>query len=497
MRSLACLAMLCALCVASQALAQAPPVGDKPPPDQLLIHADAIATQVANIRGLALLRPLERGVRDRAQLRALLLERLAEDYSDADFSAEEAVFKRLAMLPPESDYKSLLIELLTEQIAGFYDPQAHALFIMQGLPLELQRPTLAHELFHAIQDQHFNILAMREPFSALEHADFHIARTALLEGDATVLMIDFSLYESGSLPSKNARSVVDSPMMAQALSRLAASDLNAMESLLGASPSANPTDSAMSRAPQVIRELLMFPYLGGLRFVMLARQGRSWGEFDAMLYKQPPVSTEQIMHPERYFAGDEPLVLSFNAGQGDAPLLYDNVMGELQLLLMLRAQHEVGGGEAIDAARAATGWDGDRVIAWRDPHGELQLVMVSAWDSPRDAREFFDALSALTQRRYKRQQPLLSASSAAAGHGQALALTLPQPDGQVRRVYVERWGDLVLYIDGPRHGALPPERERESPLYAMRDTIWSSLKRAPLREVMRQRAAAKAAPAKP
>ena len=474
--------------------AQTPPstLADQAPTDELMAQADAIAAQVAQIRGLALRQPMKKGVRTRAQLREALLTMIASEYSEQDLLHEALVLKRLHLLPQDADYKQMILELLTEQIAGFYDQRAKELYIMQGLPADLQRPTMAHEIFHVIQDQHFDILAMQSLLPSKTHSDFHLARSALLEGDATVLMIDFTLYEAGSLPQEGVTSVVDSPLLKRAISTLGMDRLDALESLLGSSSGAG-QDSAMSRAPRMIRELLIFPYLGGLRFVLQARQGRTWEQFNA-IYAQAPVSTEQILHPERYWAGDEPTLLEFDAAPPGSTLIYDNVMGELQLGIMLKAQLKDPMGQRSPASHinipaAVEGWGGDRMVAYTLPSGQTVLVHVSSWDTTQDAAQFYKAMKASIERRHAqgpKDEPLRS-TTAQAKYGQATCYTQRAHQRPAARHYIEQWGDLVLYIDGAPHPEATSEAEdKRSPVYAIRDAVWSSLKRVPFAQLRAQ-----------
>src|SRR5690606_12199035 len=140
--------------------------------------------------------------KERDQLRSVLLNKLSEEVSDDQISAEGKVYQRLGLVPADLDYKKVLLDVLTEQIAGFYDQTTKELYVMRGIPMTLQRPAMAHELFHAIQDQHFDIQKLQDPFSTIENGDYALARSALLEGDATIVMFDFSLYESGNLPQE-------------------------------------------------------------------------------------------------------------------------------------------------------------------------------------------------------------------------------------------------------------------------------------------------------
>src|SRR5690554_4726481 len=208
----------------------------------LLLQAEEISETVGQIRGLKLKHSFTKGVKNRDELRAVLLEKLDDDVSDIEIENESNVFKRLGIFGPEVNYKKMMIDMLTEQIAGFYDQQEKELYIMEGIPLDLQRPAMAHEIFHAIQDQHFDIGKMLSPFSNDENGDFALARMALIEGDATVLMIDFSLYESGMLPQEGANGIADIPMLAAMIMELGFGDVSAMEQMLPTAPGGEATE---------------------------------------------------------------------------------------------------------------------------------------------------------------------------------------------------------------------------------------------------------------
>jgi hypothetical protein len=454
--------------------------------NRLLEQAEAIATRVARIRGLPLKKEIAKGIKNRAQLRATLVEKLDEEMTDAQIANEGRVYKELGLLPRSIDYKQMFLDLLTEQIAGFYDQQTKELYIMRGIPLALQRPAMAHELYHAIQDQHFDILSLQGPFSSTENSDFAIARSALIEGDATVTMIDFSLYESGELPTEEVSTFVELPFVARFVDWMRFDRLSAIEKLAEAHSSKMDEsaarqiqafqNSALSRAPTIVRDLLVFPYLAGLRFIVLARHGRSWSDIDA-IYDDPPVSTEQIMHPEKYFQGDDPVLLSFDPADAlpdDASLVYDTVFGELQTYLFLKHHlladrlEKVAAGrssaeddsdekmlevqERMDRLRsAAAGWDGDRLLAYRlGDRGRTVVVHLSTWDSSADAREYY-----LTLRRVMHARFGASDWSQADGrYGLSTCLTHDQGDRDDReRIYLEQWGDMVLHIEGLPIGA--------------------------------------------
>ncbi len=473
--------------------------------EQLLGHADQIAAQVGSIRGLELKEAFAKGVKDRDSLRAVLLEKLSEEVTDADIENESKVFKRLGLFSPEIDYKKMMVDLLTEQIAGFYDQKSKELYIMEGIPLELQRPAMAHEIFHAIQDQHFDIGAMLAPFSARENGDFALARMALIEGDATVVMIDFSLYEANVFPQEGVNSIVDIPMLAAMIMELDFDNIAALEQMIPTADtsmgesSAPPSlaETALASSPAIIRELLMFPYFGGMRFVIIARSGRSWADVNA-IYENPPVSTEQIMHPERYFAGDEPTLLSFDpsaALSGYKPI-YDTVLGELQILLWLKTHLGLAlddkGEPLVAIAEAAKGWGGDRLLGFEDSEGNVVVAHLSSWDTVEDAGQFFDAHVAVAAQRF----PKAKSTTKQGPHGRSLCMQRDLGE-RAERIYIEQWGDMVLHIEGAPSRLDAQGSETDATTFMIRDRVWKTFRRTPFDTVYQQRLAKIAAEKSP
>lgn len=479
---------------------------DSPPTHGLLEQADAIAEKVSTLRGLELKQPLQRDVRTRAQLRTFLIDALAQDYAPEEILSEELTLKALGLIPHDVAYEALILDLLTSQIAGFYDPRAKHLYIMTGLASAIQAPTMAHEIFHALQDQHFDLLSLQGPFSPTSQSDFSIARSALFEGDATVLMLDYTLHESRTLPqpasSPDAPPVTTMAMMpplTQSIKGLSLNGLMAMESLMGDPPKdAALTDSAVNKAPPIVKESLLFPYLAGLRFTLIAfEKVGSWSAFYDTIYASAPVSTEQILHPERYFARDLPTILSFSP---DVALpsharIYDNVLGEFQMHVALRSHlrfYRPKGAPLldVDVDAAVEGWGGDRLMTFQHQKAPLEhpliTVHLSSWDDASEAAQYYEALSLAMKSRYHAQ--LHSASLASAGSGQATYLLIdaaktPAPDDTDTLLYIEQWGDTVLHIEG----LTPPGPKEElshahPPLKSLRDQIYASLERVPFQK---------------
>jgi hypothetical protein len=488
---------------AEEAPGQATSPQEPPSPSKtrLLSEAAEIGEQVARIRGLELKGDIKKGVKERDELRDLLIEKLDEGVSQQQIDAEASVFERLGLFPAGMDYKQLMLDMLTEQIAGFYDQSTGELYIMEGLPEDLQRPTIAHEIFHAIQDQHFDIGKMLAPFSSQENADFALARMALIEGDATVVMIDFTLYEAGVLPQQGLTSIIDIPLLAAMLTELDLTAMAAQPQLLPRVPGASEAegslpalaDSALGKAPAIIQELLMFPYIAGLNFVIMARSGRTWQDVDA-IYAQGPVSTEQILHPERYFAGDWPVHITFDpsAALPGYEKIYDTVLGEFQLRSLLshhlRPADEDGAPSEVDFVAASTGWGGDRLLGWRSEDGNTLLTHLSSWDTIDDAVEFFEALVAMTRARYPDSRIVPSQGQ----HGQSICVEL-NVNGRAERLYVERWGDLVLYVEGAPSRLDGAGKETDPTIWWIRDRVWKTFSKTSFERVLEARKARLAA----
>ena len=348
---------------ATSALAQqpkpAPPASAVPP---LIAATDDITRQVSALRGLSLIKPFARGLLNRDQIIKKLRARIDKEYSPAELAVEARLLKRLGLLPADADYLKMLTDLLEEQVAGFYDPFAKELYVADWLGDDLQRPAMAHEIEHALQDQHFDLKAFASPLK--EDGDRQMARSALVEGDGTAVMFEFVVQSMGlDLPPDAVAS-----MSQQLISSQAAA----------ASP-------ALAKAPRFLRDTMTFPYFAGLQFVMAMRKGKQpWSRIDEV-FKSPPESTSQILHPAKYLAHERPAQVTATSIDALAPgkELRRDVIGELEWRLLLET--ELGDAEA---ERAAAGWGGDRLVAWGDDKdGPVAIVDLSTWDTEDDAVE--------------------------------------------------------------------------------------------------------------
>lgn len=361
-----CVAMSVAL-VDSGSLARA----DVDPITALLARADAVTKDVAKLRSLRLKRPLDREVVDRAELRRRLLA-LADDPTErAVILTEGLALARWGLIPRETKYLELMVDLLTDNVAGYYDSKSKKLIVSRAAVDDpaWAELVLAHEIVHGLQDQAFGLTKFQT--LPIDEADAALARRALIEGDAVALMIELALSRRG----------VDPPWSDPAVAHA-----------LGAEMAAPPGDK-LDQAPFAIRERILFPYRSGLLFVAALRQDEPWSAVDAV-FKRPPRSTEQVLHVDKYIADEKPVsvTLAAPAELTDYGVVHSTVWGELGFSLFLRAH---GIGEAM-AAQAAAGWAGDRAIVLArsgDPRPSRAIGLARlAWDSEADAIEAHDAI---------------------------------------------------------------------------------------------------------
>jgi hypothetical protein len=334
--------------------------GPTPTPEDPAVLYARIEQQVQEIRGLTAKAPISPKVLDDAGLMASLRQHFDRDNPPAVIAATERLYRELGMLPDDASLKDLYLKLLGSQVAGFYDPDEKALFVVSrsgGLgPAE--QVTFAHEFDHALQDQNFGLKKLGT--AVPDQSDRSLARLSLAEGDATLLM-----------------------------SAWAQAHFTPVQMLQLLQTSVDPAQNAVLESmPPVLKDQLLFPYTRGLAFVEGLWATGGWSAVDGA-YATPPDSTEQIMHPEKYVAHEPaetiqmPGDLAANLGAGWRVDLQDT-MGEFGIMEWLMR----GGGVSESAASAAaTGWGGDRlVLASNGP--TFGVAVQTTWDTAADAAEF-------------------------------------------------------------------------------------------------------------
>jgi hypothetical protein len=241
----------------------------------LIAATDAVLKETSEIRQLSIMHPVHSGTQSRAEIERMIVKNLDEEVTPADLHADEVTLKKLGLAPADFQYRAMMIRLLTEQVAGYYDPKMREFHLADWIDLDGQKPIMAHELTHALQDQHFNLRRF-EPWPKGD-SDAELAAHSLIEGDATLTMM---LY------------VANDPMRALAfLKSLGAKGLASAE---------------LEKAPRALRETLLFPYQEGTDWTRnLYKQG-GWDRV-SKAFTELPQSTEQILHPDKYFAREAPV----------------------------------------------------------------------------------------------------------------------------------------------------------------------------------------------
>jgi hypothetical protein len=290
-------------------------------------------------------------------LEAYLLEQLESEFPGDSLENLALAYKLFDLIPDTVDVRRLLIDLMLEQAVGYYDPARDVLFIREDAPPAMLDAVVAHELVHALQDQQVDLDSL---VHSVTRNDARSAIQAAMEGQATVAMFSYQLgAPSEELPDLG-------PEMAAAVVNAA-------------------TFPRLAEAPAIVRDPLLFAYLGGARYVQ--RLWRTQSHKPPPLGDWLPESTEQLLHTEKLLERrDEPTPLVISEPSGGWQVKYAGDLGELEM----RIYFEEHLGDASFAARASAGWDGDAyAVLSRD--AELGLVWYTVWDSEAGADEFADA----------------------------------------------------------------------------------------------------------
>jgi hypothetical protein len=339
------------------------------------------------LRKLPFKHEVKRDVTKRENMKLLILKEIDEDMTPAEFRANEMALKAFGLLPRDFNLREALAQVYSEEVAAFYDPKTKTMHLIEEPKEKTKKPpsllerlfgkkndfdkdenktVIAHELTHALSDQNYDLDAMQK--AVKKDDDRSLALSALIEGEATLAMFgagmdDWDGHQITKLPAETLEWTFNliSPFLP----------------FLGGG-------STLRTAPPIISESMTFPYFKGMIFCAKLTNKGGWAAIDEV-YRDPPLSTEQILHPEKYRAApDFPMSIDLGVLKpgDDWKELGRNVLGEMQLGVMLRKH----GSKA-----AAAGWDGDRYAVFEGPNQKLGLVWLSTWDSEDEAREFMKA----------------------------------------------------------------------------------------------------------
>ena len=473
------------LAPAAFAQVSAPPDGPTPPPPptataptskdqgphkpitkeqakELFKSVDDILSFVNADTKLPIEHTVKRKLITRDEVNLYLREKFDEDKSEKRMERAEIVLKKFGLLDRDFNLRPFLISLLTEQVAGFYDNKTKTVNLLDWIEPDEQKPVLAHELTHALQDQKVDLtkwseVGLTDVAKNVEQDNAHIqndeadtARDAVAEGQAMVVFIDYSLRPTG-------RTVADAPELVKRMK----------ESVADANDS-----PILARAPLLLQQSLLFPYNEGLSFEasVVSKQGKE-GAFGNVLGK-PPSSTAEILHPAMYMAHTPVPVLRM---PDIHPLIdpewvpYDvGVMGEFDVQVLTEL---FGGKEIADAVSPE--WAGGIYYAAQKKSAvgngsaapqstaSIALLYQSKWKNEDSASSFMHVYAGELPRKYsgvsERKQD--------------------EKDGE--QVYTTSEGDVLLSLDGTSafiSEGFPLELARK-----LRDTVGSAQAEGPVR----------------
>jgi hypothetical protein len=385
-----------------------------------------ILTQTAQVRGLTPKQEVPFAVVDAAKLKADLLQSYEDPKAVAEIEISRKLLVILGLLSPDTDLHGMLVTLYAENILGYYNHNDKKMYLVSGKtdlgPSE--KITLAHEFTHALQDQYFDLGKVSS--LAGENGDYAAAIQGLVEGDATMTMI---LYARNNLSQREIDQV-----------------------------SASGDDSSIDRAPLVIRDEVIFPYREGALFaISLWRDGG----YDAVnrAFARPPRSTEQIIHPEKYIAGDQPVEVTLPdlaavLGPGWRQRRSD-VLGELDLRILLEQYSD-----PIAAGKGSTGWGGDRYVYLENAAGQGAVALGTVWDTQQDAVEFFDSYAATIATRFGgRAQRTVDTPTRIAWSTPNGSIQLQRSDARVALALAPDDGSASALITAMAPGAAGPSQQ--------------------------------------
>lgn len=368
-----------------------------------------LVRELADISALKLHKPVASDLISRDKVNAFLKKKVKEVSTPEEIRAEELTLKKFGLVPQDFDLAKTTVDVLTEQAAAFYDYHAKKLYITDWTPSATREAALVHELAHALADQNFNLKRFIK--KAHESDDEALARMAVMEGQATWLMSEFMARRMGE-------SLVHHPELAEQMNRLSDSGAG------GEFP-------VFEGAPLYIRATLIFPYTGGMRFqqAVVDKHGK---EAFAEIFRRAPVSTQQVLHPEKYFAAVKPSSpdLPDPPNRRGYKGLIGGTFGELDHQILL--EHFT---DKQTAGEIAPHWRGGQYeLIENRKLGRVILLYASQWDDADFARRYFAAYAKALRTKWKKMETALETSDTMKGRGDDGAFVLQLRDTSVTSV---------------------------------------------------------------
>jgi hypothetical protein len=377
---------------------------------------DEAVSELASITGWKPLKKVQYATMDRVELKRYLEQKVKDEVKPEEIRIEEMALKKLGLVPQNFEFARTMVDLLTEQAAAFYDYRKKKLFLLEGGDPASQGMVVVHELAHALADQRFDL---GKYIKRGKSDDSSLARMAVMEGQATWLMMESTSRKAGM-------SLKDMP--------------GALLDMAGSSPNALATQyPVLAGAPLYIRASLLFPYSEGLRFTHAVYKKEGQAGF-ARVFREPPTSTQQVLHPQLYFENARPLDVQLPKLNDDKEwkTLTAGSLGEFDHAVLLE---QYSGRQ--QAQELAPHWRGASAAILEHRRDKRTLLLyASEWDTADNARRMFSEYRTILKGKWKQMRVNTDTAASLTGTGD---------DGNFR-VWIA--GNRVSAVEG-----LPPAVE--------------------------------------
>ncbi|MBV8812297.1 MAG: hypothetical protein JO033_26810 [Acidobacteriaceae bacterium] len=364
---------------------------DKAADDPAFAQINAIVKTLSEITGLKEEHPVPYGRMSKGQLRHFLNKRIKKTLKPEEIHADELTLKMFGLVPQNYDLRRSTVDLLTEQAAAFYDYDVKRLFLLEDSSFESETTTLAHELSHALADQHFDLENFMD--EAPSDDDENLAHTAVVEGQASWLMIAYELKKAGKPPEPT-------PDMLKSV------DDSSEESLADY--------PVLKGSPLYIQQSLLFPYTQGTIFFDAVYRKKGKPAF-SLVFTNPPVDSSQVIHPDRYFAHIRPAKPALPALglTREGKEITEGSVGEFDHQMLLKQY--LGDAKATELPPHLRGAQYRILTSGKNHRPVLQYV--SQWDSGESARTFFAAFKKVLHAKWRHCDESIESGTTFAGTG--------------------------------------------------------------------------------
>ena len=366
-----------------------------------------ITDQLEEIRDLRFKQKIPSAVQSPKEFKKYLLKELNQSYPEAQRENMQAGLLRLGMIKQPLNLGKEFVNAALSQAAAHYDPQKKTFYyLMPNLPLQFIEVFAAHELVHALQDQHFDlaqIMAATHKQDQIRNDDYNFAVHCIIEGEATYVHSLWQVQHQMGMDISTNPLVEEMTfqMMAQAdIKQLIQLNRKSMELLENNKTFKKALEDMEKISPYILTPLYK-AYMNGAYLIMKVKRKGGWKAVNRM-FRNIPASTEQCLHPDKYTTKpDQPTPIKLpefpELKEQGWQLIDTAVHGELYLKILLEQNQAPGN----TSKQATTGWDGDIYQAYRNSKGQVMIILATTWDSKRDAQEFYLAYKNILPNKYK------------------------------------------------------------------------------------------------